>query len=312
MKKIIIILIVFTLPLSLLAQSGSSGSKYVHFSKRKSIDKIPEVETMRLKIDTEIPVNKKKYNKRIALVIGNENYSNFQDGGSNIDVIYALNDAKVFSRYCEKTLGCKKDNIFLLKDATSAQMNSAIIKIRELMKIMGENVEVIFYYAGHGLPDEEGKESYIIPVDVVGQYLPAAIKLSFLYEQLAINKSKKITVFLDACFSGGAREQGLIAARGIRHTTKSSYMKGNIVVFSASSGTQSSLPWREKQHGMFTYFLLKKINETKGRITYEDLSKYVKEEVQIKSWKINNKAQSPNVLCSPKISQTWKEIKLYK
>lgn len=307
----IILFISFFTPYLLFSQSGKSESKTVKISKKKAIDKVPEMEVKRVKIDTNIPVNKKRFSNRIALVIGNENYSNFQKGGSDIDVVYAINDARVFASYCHKTLGCEKENVFLLKDATSAQMNSAIIKIRELMKIVGEEVEVIFYYAGHGLPDEQGKESYIIPVDVEGVYLPAAVKLSFLYEQLTKYKSKKVTVFLDACFSGGAREQGLVAARGIRHTTQSTYMKGNLVVFSASSGTESSLPWKKQQHGMFTYHVLSKLNQTKGRVNYNDLYNYLNKQVKLQSWKVNNKSQSPKVLCSPDVQDKWKKFKMY-
>lgn len=305
-----LLFIALLIPFLIVAQSGKSESKIVNFSKKRAVEQIPDLSNKTVKIDTDIPVNKKKYGNKIALVIGNENYSNFQKGGNNIDVVYAKNDAKVFATYCEKTLGFEKDNVFTLVNATSAQMNSAIVKVKNLMKIIGEDVEVIFYYAGHGLPDEKEEEAYIIPVDVEGFYLPAAIKLSFLYEQLTANKSKKVTVFLDACFSGGAREQGLISARGIRHTTQSTYMKGNIVVFSASSGTQSALPWKEKQHGMFTYYLLKKIKETKGRMEYGDLDTYVSQQVKLQSWKINNKDQSPKVLCSPDIKDKWKKFKM--
>ena len=34
------------------------------------------------------------------------------------------------------------------------------------MEKLGPDGELIFYYAGHGFPDEQTKEPYLIPVDV--------------------------------------------------------------------------------------------------------------------------------------------------
>ena len=81
-----------------------------------------------------------------------------------------------------------------------------------------------------------------------------------------------MTVFLDACFSGGGREAGLIASRGIKVTPKKDGLTGNIVVFSATSADQTAMSYKEKHHGMFTYFLLKKLQESNGVCTYKELS----------------------------------------
>ena len=62
-----------------------------------------------------IPLNNKKNPHRYALVIGNEDYSSFQTGlSSEVNVDYAINDAKVFSEYCQKTLGVDSRHLKLL------------------------------------------------------------------------------------------------------------------------------------------------------------------------------------------------------
>jgi hypothetical protein len=149
-----------------------------------------------------------------------------------------------------------------------------------------------------------------MPVDVTGANIDAGIKLSYLYEQLTEYNSEKVTVFLDACFTGGARGQGLVAARGVRVKPKNDFLRGNIVVFSASSGTESSMPWKEKNYGLFTYFLLKKLQESKGNISYNDLFNYVEKNVRRESLHVNSKNQTPKILVSPQATDEWGKWRL--
>ena len=83
------------------------------------------------------------------------------------------------------------------------------------------------------------------------------MNLQELYQKLGSLKAKKVTVFLDACFTGGGRVSGLMASRGVKVKPKEGSLSGNLVVFSASSEEQSSLPFNDEQHGIFTYHLLK-------------------------------------------------------
>ena len=119
--------------------------------------------------------------------------------------------------------------------------------------------------------------------------------------------SKKVTVFLDACFSGGGRSEGLLASRGIKIKPKEEEIKGNLVVFSASTGEQTSLPCKKNSHGMFTYFLMKKLQESKGDVNYSDLHDYLEREVRVNSLKFNNKVQHPQVQFSSTIATKWGE-----
>lgn len=262
-------------------------------------------------VDQNIPVNSDKYKNKYALIIGNEDYTMYQSGlntESNVD--FANRDAEIFAEYCEKTLGIPKENIVLLKDAISSQINRELEKLTKLALYSKGEAELIFYYAGHGFPDEKTKESYLMPVDISGTDVTLGIKLSDLYSKLTKYPTKKVTVFLDACFSGGGRNQGLLAARSVKIQPKENLIDGNLVVFSASTGEQSSLPYKEKQHGMFTYFLLKKLQETKGNVSYDELSDFIKTEVQLNSVKINSKDQNPQILTSPSLTEEWKKWNL--
>jgi hypothetical protein len=263
--------------------------------------------SLRSDIDKNIPDNKRRYENRYALIIGNEDYSSRQNGldvESNVE--FANNDARTFRQYCINTMGVPEDNAMLLLDATAGKMNQAIDKLSKLIKVNEGSAEVVVYYAGHGYPDEQTKQAYLIPVDVTGSDLQTAVRLQSLYAKLTEFPAKRVTVFLDACFTGGGRNQGLVASRAIKVKPAAEVLSGNLVVFTATNSDESSLPWKEKNHGMFTYLLLKNIQQTKGKISYEDLFTKLKTEVSLNAIKVNSKSQTPNLLTSNQIADNWK------
>ena len=136
------------------------------------------------------------------------------------------------------------------------------------------------------------------------------MKLSDVYQKLTENPSLKVTVFLDACFSGGARNESLLALRNIKVAPIVSTVGNNLIVFASSSGTESSAPYKEKQHGMFTYYLLKKMQETKGNCTYKELDEYLKNEISVNSLVINKKQQTPQVIGSTDVQAKWGSWKI--
>lgn len=256
-------------------------------------------------VDINIPVNNKVRPNTYALIVGNEDYSTYQTGLSiEVNVDYAINDAKIFKEYCQSTMGIPERQIKLLTNATSGQMAQGIEWLRNLAKIDNGKAELIFYYSGHGLPEEQTKEAYLIPVDISGNNVSLGIKLADVYKKLSEYPSARVAVFLDACFSGGARNQTLVSMKGVKVKPKDSYLDGNMVVLASSSGIESSGVYHEKQHGYMTYFLLKKIQETQGNITYKELFDYTIEVVQ-KETTLNGKTQTPQIIFSPQIENTW-------
>jgi len=257
-------------------------------------------------VDENIPINQTKKKYRFALIIGNEDYSSYQKGlSSESNVIFAMNDAEVFSKYCTNTLGIEKSNIFLIKNATFAQMNQEIERVTKLLTSLGNYGELIFYYAGHGFPDEITKEPYLIPVDVSSSNLNSAIKLYDITKKFSQTKAKRISVFLDACFTGNGRVLGLVSDRGIKVKPKQQFLGENIIVFTATSELQTALPFKKTQHGMFTYFLLKELQETSGNITYKQLFNKLLLNVTLFSLVLNKQEQAPNVIVNSNLKDSW-------
>lgn len=248
---------------------------------------------------------------RFALIIGNEDYSTYQTGlERESNVAFAINDATAFKEVAQNVLGVPSDNIIFLTNARAIEMDDAVRKLNPIIKALNGKAEIFFYYAGHGFPDEKTKEPYLIPVDVSGTNLRFAVSLKELYQQLTEHPSARVTVFLDACFSGGAREQGLVAARAVRVRPREDRLQGNLVVFTASSGNESAHPYKEKEHGIFTFHLLEKIKDTGGELSYRELSEYLSEQVGVRSVMVNNMPQTPQTNVSFDVEGLWGDWKL--
>jgi hypothetical protein len=256
-------------------------------------------------VAVNIPVNPQTNDKTFVLIIANENYRR------ESAVTYAINDGFTFKEYCEKTLGIPTQNIHFSKDATFGEMRSELNWINGVMKVYNGEAKVIFYYAGHGMPNEGDKTAYLLPVDGFSSDFESAIKLDYLYTKLAEYPAQNVTVFLDACFSGSQRGEGMLAdARGTKISPKPGLLNGNMLVISASSGDETAYPYKEKQHGLFTYFLLKKLQETKGDVTLKALSDYIVTNVSQQSIVVNQKSQTPQVMYSDQIKDSWMGIVL--
>lgn len=262
-------------------------------------------------VDIDIPVNKTSNDNTFAIIIANEKY-NKVDNVSN-----AENDGNVFAEYCHKVLGIPNDNITNYRNTTFGELVGAIEYMKRLAAAKRGNCNFIFYYAGHGVTDKKSKSAHLLPVDADGKQMRVCYSLSSLYTEFSAMNANCITVFLDACYSGGTRnvdENGkpemLFAARGIEIDVDEEDIEGNVVVFSAVSSSQWAWPYVEKKHGMFTYYILKKLKETRGDVTLQELSNYVTKEVSFKAAQKLDQEQTPTVVLGFTMGDKWKNLKL--
>lgn len=255
-------------------------------------------------VDKNIPLVDKVTPNKVALIIGNEDYS--QSINSQVNVPYAIRDANVFKEYAQNVMGVEANNIFFFNNTTAGVMRREIDRVAKLVSKMGPQAELVFYYAGHGFPDEKTKIPYLVPVDVNSTNLSDAVSLKDLYNNFGNAGASKVTVFLDACFSGGGREEGILSARGIRIVPEMQQAVGNMVVFAAAKGDQVALPYHDQKHGLFTYYMLKKLKDSKGKVTYKEMYDYLKQAVGVESIRIA-KEQDPVVNYSPLIVNQWEK-----
>lgn len=255
-------------------------------------------------VDMNIPQSKTSSDNTYVLIIANENYEHLAP------VTYATNDGEVFKQYCTQTLGVPDKQIRYCSDATFGNIAGAIDWLTYALNNF-DNARAIVYYCGHGIPDEKTGKAYLIPVDGKGTNMSTCYSLEKLYKTLAATKAQSITYFMDACFTGANKEGSmLVAARGIARAPEKETLSGKTIVFSASSGDETAMTLENEGHGLFTYYLLKKLQETEGNVAYSDLANYIQSNVKKDAFLINEKPQTPVVATSPAAASTWKSMKL--
>ena len=273
---------------------------------QRNITKKPVKQTIATSsdVDIDLPQTSKENEDMFAVIIANENYLKVEK------VDCALRDGRTFYQYCLQVLGIPKDHVHIVEDATSGMMTEELDWLAQIAQAYEGDSKIIVYYAGHGIPNEKSGAAYLLPVDASGNNTSAAYSLNNLYNKLGKLNSKNVTLFLDACFSGSLRGEGMLAKeRGIARAYKPEAPSGNMVVFTASQGNETAYPYAEKGHGLFTYYLLKKLKESKGNVSYGELGDYIHKEVKRRSIVSNRKSQTPTVSFSPAMSNTWRDIK---
>lgn len=243
-----------------------------------------------------------------ALIIANEKYK------YESPVEYAVRDGRAFSEYCKNVLGIPDGQIEMCENASLGDIRFAVESfLTRAASLWKNNCHIIVYYAGHGMPDEETNSSYMLPVDAnAGDLVHTAYKLSDMYETLGKLPALSVTVFLDACFTGSSRAgQPILAARSVAVAPDEEELSGNVMVFAATSERQTALPYHEQGHGLFTYYLLKKLKESEGAVSYAELAEYVSLNVERTAFKFERrKEQKPTINVAPNMVKKWKTMKI--
>ena len=236
-----------------------------------------------------------------VVLVTNENYK------YESKVPYAINDGESLSLFFQNTLNIPSNNIMHVKNGTYNDMKYSINWLKQIISAYNGDARVIFYYAGHGIPDESSRSALLLPVDGNGSDSSTGYSLSSLYKSLGSMPTQSVLVLLDACFSGTQRDGTMMkAARGIAIKAKATSPSNNTIVLSASQGDETAGAYNDKHHGLFTYFLLKKLQETNGYVTLGDLYTFLETEIKKHSVVLNKKQQTPSVIPSSEMADKWK------
>ncbi|MBI4683313.1 MAG: caspase family protein [Nitrospirae bacterium] len=234
-----------------------------------------------------------------ALVIG---ISNYRDKLIP-QVKYAKADAETFAKYLENIGGIPKKNIKLVTDemVTIGDLEAYIEDW--LPRMIKKDSKVFIYYAGHGTPDPQSGEAFIVPYDGHPDFKSKLYPLKRMYASLNKLPSEQVVVMLDSCFSG-AGERGVVSqgARPISISVENPILAGgNVFVLAAASGTQISSDFEKVRHGLFTYYLLKGMKgdadkDNNNNVELQELYDYVKENVSETASTELNRDQIPVLL----------------
>lgn len=294
-----------------VAQSG--GGSYEQTLQKEPVNNIDEKNKENQlaakqisDVDIDIPSINMTSDKTFALVIANENYQDVSK------VENAINDGEILAKYFENTLGIPQKHIHFIKDATFNNVKRELNFLSKIADAYKGDASFIVYYAGHGIPDEHTQNAYLMPVDGFSSDISTCISLDEVYSNLNTLNAKKIIVLLDACFSGATRNDNMLfSARGVRIKPKATKPQGNCIVLSSTQGDETAYSYPDQNHGLFTYFLLKKLKESRGDVNLGELINYLQDNVLRHSLIINGKTQTPTVQTSENLTDNWKEWTLH-
>lgn len=272
-----------------LSDSGDQRSS-LSVSKRKSV---------RSDVD-ELPRFKARKKKGLyAIVVGIEEYREKLPS-----VNFATSDARLVTKYLTRVMGYPEENVVTLLNERAAK--SDLEKYFE--KWLPNNVEkdgtVLIYYSGHGSPNPQSGDAYLVPFDGDPTFIhETGFSLKRLYRSLEKLPVKEVIVMLDSCFSGaGGRSVIARGARPLIVKLKNDLgMNKKTVVLSASLGNQISSTYDKKGHGLFTYFMLKGLKgeadgNSDGKVEIAELFDYIKPKITRTARKLYNNEQSPQMI----------------
>ncbi len=221
----------------------------------------------------------------VAVVIGIRHYQYAQVPS----VEYAERDAAMMREYLIRTLGFKPENILPQnpKELMTAGTLKTLIRRTLPSYIKKGDSEVYFYYAGHGAPDPNSQETFLVPYDCDPNHVNSdnAYRLSDLYTDLSNLEAKHLTIVMDACFSGVGGD-GKAILRNISpvklRIQNPLLIHPNATMFWSSKADEVSNWYPEKRHGMFTYFFLKGLRgkadaNNDRRITVGEMKAYLQD-----------------------------------
>lgn len=231
-------------------------------------------------------------------------------------VAYAAKDAEAVAQLLETQGGIPKTHIKLLTDS-KATYNDIRNHVNDWLKMRVKPESVVYiYYAGHGTPNPQTGEVYLVPWEGHPDFPSGLYPLKDFYAALNKLPAKEIVVMLDSCFSGAPGRS--VLAKGTRPmviTLENPLLAGGkIAVLSASTGNQMSSDYEKTGHGLFTHYLLTGLggaaDEDKNRlVTLKELYPYVRKHVAETAVQELNREQTPTLLpaediLGPRAAQT--------
>ena len=254
-------------------------------------------------VDRDVPALAPQPDRaRFVCILANETYE------KSANVLFAGEDGYAFEKYCEKTLGVPRERIVRSKNNSLGHMRRAVRDLAARAKVFPD-AEIIFFYVGKSVADRYGNE-YLLPTDCrPADGVRGGYRLKELYEELGALRAKLITVFLDSeiCFTSTQGEGKGGGGRTLIELSDA-VPAGNSVVFRSALAEESPSRFPENSHGLFTYFLLKKIKETRGNVGYAELADYLETQVKRSATERFDTTQTATATPSEELGDAWEKI----
>ncbi len=237
-----------------------------------------------------------------ALVVGIENYRDISAPNG------ARADAERFAKMLQESMGVPQKNIRLLTDQ-KATRSDILAQANWLKKNVPPGGRIYFYFSGHGSPDVETGQSYILPYEASPELLKdTGVQLSNVLGRLGKSEAREVLAFVDSCFSGSGGRSLLPEGTRPLVPVKQVAKKPKVALFSAADASQISGNVPGENAGLFTNYVLEGLGKGKadgdgnGQVTLAELGSYVQPRVE-RVAKQNSRDQTPKLSMDDKLGE---------
>jgi len=197
------------------------------------------------------------------------------------------------------------ENVKVLSDTNSEKprRSNILSKLTTLSRSANPDDSILFYFSGHG--DEIEGKPYLLCSDSYRNTIEqTALQSDLIRKTMESSLARVKIIILDACHSGvlkGVKASGIMTKAFFESFFPPP--EGFVVLSSCKVG-EFSHEWTEKEHGVFSYFLLEGLKgradrDEDGIVTITDAYKYTSEKVR--GWAFQ-KGLEQNPILDAKIS----------
>jgi hypothetical protein len=240
----------------------------------------------------EEAVERYKEGNKKALVIAVSQYNS----SSLKPIKFCENDGQEMYKVLKKVGYEIPDNCILIGNVESQRLKKAIYNFFTNQDNKPDDT-LVFYYSGHGVPDKWGA-IFLAPSDIDSDN-PFMTGFSFVdltNSMLACNSLRVVTI-LDSCYSGSLElSKGLDSKSGEEAATriankiveeKADKLKQGVgrCLLASSQGYEEAFDRMEKDHSIFTYYLIEALKghknavDEEGNVTYDSVGKFISREI---------------------------------
>ena len=217
---------------------------------------------------------------------------------------FAHDDARLMKLYLTRSLGYQEENLIELKDPSKAELETVfggeMDSRGRLARLLDQRdrgrTEVFVYYSGHGAPGLKDKHAYLVPADANPDYIELnGYSRDLLLANLSKLGTKRTTVVLESCFSGGSGGGTLVRdASPLALRAADSSVPAGVSFVAAASGGQVASWFAEKRHSLFTYHLIKALSDPSAAgLAWPELSRRIARDVSSQAARRYNRDQTP-------------------
>jgi len=212
---------------------------------------------------------------------------------------FAVTDVKAVAAALVESLAFPMENVLVMTSDVKSGLNrpdnaNVIQRLDFLARRVGKNDTFLFYFSGHGFQRENGRHflgTVNARLSSIELLQITSLSMELLREKMSKVQAQRIVFMIDACRTdpeqGKSDKDNPLTddfTRSLQVVARAggAGVAGTAVFYACSKG-ERSYEWPEKQHGVFTYYLLEglrgKAADANGELSITGLGKFVQKQV---------------------------------